>query len=159
MSISRRPLTYLKPFSIDIILLIGCRTCPMCTFENMTYPIVGLKPKRYLLRQVLQLSAKPSRFWSQERAVNYYHGREKDEKDWREKEREKMTERKKKIRERLMREDFLVILWERARREFRRPVSWVHAVPLSLLSRSPPRVPPSQDAVLVVQRIPRMQQV
>ena len=118
-----------------------------------------LKPKRYLLRQVLQLSPKPSRFWSQERAVNYYHGREKDEKDWREKEREKMTERKKKIRERLMREDFLVILWERARREFRRPVSWVHAVPLSLLSRSPPRVPPSQDAVLVVQRIPRMQQV
>ena len=103
MSISWRPFTYLKPFSIDIILLIGCRTCPMCTFENMTYPIVGLKPKRYLLRQVLQLSAKPSRFWSQERAVNYYHGREKDEK-------EKMTDRKKKIRERLMREDFLVIL-------------------------------------------------
>ena len=35
-------LTYLQPFPIDLSWKIGYKTCVICVFENMTYPLVGL---------------------------------------------------------------------------------------------------------------------
>ena len=42
MGMTWGPLTYLRSFPVDFSWKIGCKTCVMYVFENMTYPLVGL---------------------------------------------------------------------------------------------------------------------
>ena len=42
ISMTWRPPTYLRPFPIFFSWKIGYKTCAMCVFESMTYPLVGL---------------------------------------------------------------------------------------------------------------------
>ena len=44
MGMTWGPLTYLRSFPVDFSWKIGCKTCVMYVFENMTYPLVGLGP-------------------------------------------------------------------------------------------------------------------